>query len=126
LVVYGRDRLDEISISDATGVREIKDGEILAYDITPEEVGLKRGKKEDIVGGNAAENAEITRGILNGSITDSRRDIVLFNAGAGLYVSGKASSIADGVRLAQTAIDDGSAYRQLERLIEFTNRGAGV
>lgn len=126
LVVFGRDRLDEISISDATAVREMNDGVITAYDITPEEVGLKRGKKEDIVGGNAAVNADITRGILNGTITDAKRDIVLFNAGAALYVCGKAKDIAEGVKLAQTAIDDGSAYRQLEKLVEFTNRGRAV
>ncbi len=123
LVVYGRDRLDEISISDSTAVREINNGEITAFDIAPEDVGLKRGKKEDIVGGNAAVNADITRGILKGTITDAKRDIVLFNAGAALYICGKAESIADGVKLAQSAIDDGSAYRQLEKLIEFTNRG---
>ncbi len=126
LVVYGRDRLDEISISASTAVREIKDGKILAYDISPEDVGLKRGRKEDIVGGNAAVNADITRGILNGTITDAKRDIVLFNAGAALYVCGKAKDIAEGVKLAQTAIDDGSAYRQLEKLVEFTNRGRAV
>ncbi len=126
LVVYGRDRLDEISISDSTAVREINNGEITAFDIAPEDVGLKRGKKEDIVGGNAAFNADITRGILKGTITDAKRDIVLFNAGAALYICGKAESIADGVKLAQSAIDDGSAYRQLEKLIEFTNRGRAV
>ena len=125
-MVYGRDRLDEISISDSTAVREINNGEITAFDIAPEDVGLKRGKKEDIVGGNAAFNADITRGILKGTITDAKRDIVLFNAGAALYICGKAESIADGVKLAQSAIDDGSAYRQLEKLIEFTNRGRAV
>lgn len=122
LVVYGKDRLDEISISDATGVREIVNGEIKKYDITPEEVGLKRGKKEDIVGGNADHNAAITRGILSGEITDAKRDIVLINSGAGLYISGKAASIAEGVKLAQKAIDDGLALKQLEKFVEFSNR----
>lgn len=123
MVVYGTDKLDEFSISAPTAVREITEsGEILSYEVTPESVGLKRGTKEDIVGGNAEENAKITRGILSGEITDAKRDIVLLNSGAALYVSGKAASIADGVKLAQSAIDDGSALRQVEKLAAFTNR----
>lgn len=123
MVVYGTDKLDEFSISAPTAVREIKEnGEILAYEVTPESVGLKRGSKEDIVGGNADENAKITLGILRGEITDAKRDIVLLNSGAALYVSGKAASIAEGVKLAQSAIDDGSALRQVEKLVAFTNR----
>ena len=124
LVVFGTDKLDEFSISAPTAVREIcENGEILSYEVTPESVGLKRGRKEDIVGGNADENAAITLGILKGEITDAKRDIVLLNAGAALYVSGKASSIAEGVKLAQSAIDNGSALRQVEKLVAFTNRG---
>lgn len=124
LVVYGTDKLDEFSISAPTAVREIcENGEILSYEVTPESVGLKRGKKEDIVGGNADENAAITLGILKGEITDAKRDIVLLNSGAALYVSGKAASIEEGVKLAQSAIDSGAALRQVEKLVEFTNRG---
>lgn len=123
MVVYGTDKLDEFSISAPTAVREIKEnGEILAYEVTPESVGLKRGSKEDIVGGNADENAKITLGILRGEITDAKRDIVLLNSGAALYVSGRAASIAEGVKLAQSAIDDGSALKQVEKLVAFTNR----
>jgi anthranilate synthase/phosphoribosyltransferase len=122
MVIHGDDGLDEFSISAGTTVCEINNGEIKKYNVTPESVGLKRGTKADIVGGEATDNAKITRGILSGEITDAKRDIVLLNSGAALYVSGKAASIADGVKLAQEAIDDGSALAKLNRLVEFTNK----
>jgi anthranilate synthase/phosphoribosyltransferase len=122
LVIHGDDGLDEFSISAGTTVCEIDNGEIKKYNVTPESVGLKRGKKSDIVGGEASDNAIITKGILSGEITDAKRDIVLLNSGAALYICGKAESIADGVKLAQQAIDDGSALAKLNQLVEFTNR----
>lgn len=122
LVVHGDDGLDEFSISSGTTVCEINNGEITKYNVTPESVGLKRAKKEDIVGGDAKENAAVTLGILKGVITDAKRDIVLLNSGAALYVSGKAESIAEGVKLAQQTIDSGKALEKLNELIEFTNR----
>ena len=122
MVVHGDDGLDEFSISSTTTVCEIKDGKKTVYKLSPEDVGLRTASKEDIVGGNAEDNAKITLGILKGEITDAKRDIVLLNSGAALYISEKAESIADGVKLAQSAIDDGSALKQLEKLIEFTNR----
>ncbi len=123
LVVYGTDGLDEISISAPTMIAEINNGEIYKFTLTPEDVGLTTAKKKDIVGGDALENAAITLGILNGEIQGAKRDIVLFNAGAALYVSGKADNIEAGVRLAREAIDSGAALEQLNKLIEFTNRG---
>ncbi len=122
VVVHGDDGLDELSISSSTSICEINNGEITRYTITPESVGLKRGSKADIVGGDAQENANITLGILKGEIRDSKRDIVLLNSGAALYVSGKAQSIADGVKLAGELIDSGKALEQLNKLVEFTNR----
>lgn len=122
LVIHGDDGLDEFSISDGTTGCEINDGKITPFHITPEEVGLKRGKKEDIVGGDAKANAEITKGILSGKITDAKRDIVLLNAGAALYVCGKADSIKDGVALAKETIDSGKALEQLDKLVKFTNK----
>ncbi|MCC8191675.1 MAG: bifunctional anthranilate synthase component II/anthranilate phosphoribosyltransferase [Ruminococcus sp.] len=122
LVVHGDDGLDELSISDCTTVCEIDGDEIKKYSISPESVGLKRGSKSDIIGGNASENAQITLGILKGEIRDAKRDIVLLNSGAALYVSGKADSIEAGVKLAGELIDNGSAYKKLEQLIEFSNR----
>lgn len=122
LIVHGDDGLDEFSISAGTTVCEVRNGEISKYNVTPESVGLTRANKNDIVGGTADDNAKITLGILKGEITDAKRDIVLLNSGAALYVSGKADSIADGVKLAQTAIDNGSALEKLNELIKFTNK----
>lgn len=122
LVIRGSDGLDEFSISAHTNVFEIRNGEITSYEITPESVGLKRATKAEIVGGTAAENAEITRGILSGKITGAKRDIVLLNSGAALYTCGKAESIAEGVKMAAEAIDSGAAMEKLNAMIEFTNR----
>lgn len=122
MVVYGTDKLDEFSISAPTAVREIKDGVITAYEVTPESVGLTTASKAEIVGGTAEENAKITLGILSGEISGAKRDIVLLNSGAALYICGKADSIADGVKLAQQAIDNGSALAQAKKLAEFTNK----
>ncbi|MBQ9327873.1 MAG: anthranilate phosphoribosyltransferase [Solobacterium sp.] len=122
LVVYGQDRLDEISAVGATSVCELKNGYYRTTVIKPEDFGLVSGTKDELVGGTPEENAEITRGILNGSIQGTKRNAVLLNAGAGIYVAGKADSIEDGVVLAQKLIDDGSAYDLMERYIEESNR----
>ena len=122
MVVYGNDRLDEVSISDSTSVAEVRDGQVLEYELTPEQMGLPRGCKEEIVGGTAQENADITKGILNGSITGSKRNIVLLNAGCALYTIGKVASVQDGVSLAAEMIDSGKALEKLQELVTFTNR----
>jgi len=122
MVVYGQDKLDEISISAPTTVAELRDGEIYEYMIAPEQFGLKRGRKEDIAGGTPEENAEVTRGILNGTITDSRRDIVLMNAGCAIYIAGKAEGIADGIRVAREMIDSGKATEAMEKFIELSKK----
>lgn len=121
MVVYGNDRLDEISISDSTSVAEVKDGNVIEYEISPEQFGLPRGKKEEIVGGTPQENAAITRGILDGTIRDTKRNIVLMNAGCALYTIGKTDSIADGIALAAEIIDSGKALEKLNQLVDFTN-----
>lgn len=120
MVVYGTDKLDEISLSSPTKVCEIKDGWFKSYTITPEDFGLKTCKKEDLVGGSPKENAEITKNILKGE-KGAKRDAVLMNAGAALYIGGKADSMADGIRLAGEIIDSGKAYETLEKLIEVSN-----
>lgn len=117
LVVYGQDKLDEISISAPTTVCDFSDGTYRTYTIQPEDFGLVRGKKSDVVGGTPGENAQITTGILNGTITGPKRDIVLMNAGAGLYIAGKAASIGEGVKLAGELIDSGSALEKLEQFV---------
>ena len=117
LVVHGQDGLDEVSASAPTTVCELKDGYYRTSVITPEELGLVRGKKEELVGGTPQENAEITRGILNGSIQGTKRNSVLLNAGLSLYVAGAAGTMADGVRKAEQLIDFGDAYRKMESYI---------
>ncbi len=121
LVVYGQDRLDEISVSAKTTVCELKNGYYRTTEIAPEDFGLERGKKEDLVGGTPAENAEITRQILSGKLQGSKRTAVLLNAGAALYVGGKAESIGEGVKLAAELIDSGKAAAVLEQYIRASN-----
>ena len=120
MVVYGQDKLDEISLSAPTTVCEFKDGWMKNYVITPEQFGLTRCTKQDLVGGTPAENAEITRKILAGE-KGPKRDAVLMNAGAALYIGGKAESLADGIRLAAELIDSGKATETLEKLIRISN-----
>ncbi len=121
LVVYGQDRLDEISVSAKTTVCELKNGYYRTTEIAPEDFGLERGRKEDLVGGTPAENAEITRQILSGKLQGSKRTAVLLNAGAALYVGGKAESIGEGVKLAADLIDSGKAAAVLEQYIRASN-----
>ena len=121
MVVYGTDKLDEISVSAPTKICEIRDGWYKTYIITPEQFGLNRCAKEALVGGTPEENAEITRRILKGE-KGSRRDAVLMNAGAALYIGGKADSMEDGIRLAAELIDSGKAYEKLEQFVEVSNR----
>ena len=121
MVVYGKDKLDEISLSAPTKVCEIKDGWYKCYTITPEQFGLARCEKADLVGGAPAENAAITRAILAGE-KGPKRDAVLLNAGASLYIGGKAENMADGIALAAQLIDSGKAAAVLEKFIEVSNR----
>ena len=119
MVVYGQDKLDEISMSAPTTVCEFKDGWMKNYVITPEQFGLKRCAKQDLVGGTPAENAEITKAILAGE-KGPKRDAVLMNAGAALYIGGKAESLAEGIKLAAEIIDSGKATETLEKLIKVS------
>lgn len=120
LVVFGQDKLDEISLSAPTTVCDFKDGRYKTYVIKPEDFGIARCSKEDLVGGTPEENAKITLDILNGQ-KGPKRDTVLMNAGAGLYAAGKADSILDGIKLAANLIDSGAALKKLEELKEATN-----
>ena len=121
MVVYGQDKLDELSLSAPTTVCEIKDGWFKSRVITPEEFGFARCTREDLKGGTPAENASITRAILSGE-QGHKRNAVLLNAGAALYIAGKADTMADGVALAGELIDSGEATRTLEKLIAVSNR----
>ena len=120
MVVYGQEKLDEISLSAPTTVCEFKDGWSKSYVIQPEQFGMERCRKEDLVGGTPAENAAITRAVLGG-VPGSKRNAVLLNAGASLYLGGKADTMADGVRLAGDLIDSGKAMETLEKLIAVSN-----
>ena len=125
MVVYGQDKLDEISLSAPTTVCDIKDGWFKSRVITPEEFGFARCAREDLKGGTPAENAAITRAVLSGE-QGHKRNAVLLNAGAALYIAGKADTMADGVALAGELIDSGAATRTLEKLIVVSNREVGA
>ena len=120
MVVYGQDKLDEISMSAPTTVCEIRDGWFRTSVITPEEFGFERCKKEDLEGGTPEENAKITRSILKGE-KGHKRNAILMNAGAALYIGGKADSIREGITLAEQLIDSGKAFETLQKLIEVSN-----
>ena len=122
LVVYGQDKMDEISVSAPTTVCELKNGEFSSYEICPEDFGLSRCDKADLAGGDPEENAEITRKILSGEITGAKRNAVLMNAGAALYLAGKAENIGDGVKLAAELIDSEKAADVLDRYIKESNQ----
>ncbi len=121
MVVYGQDKLDEISLSSPTTVCEFMGDQFRTYVISPEEFGLSRCVKADLMGGTPEENARITLDILNG-VKGPRRDAVLLNAGAGLYLAGKADSLAAGVDLAAELIDSGKAKEKLDDFIRESNR----
>ena len=121
MVVYGRDKLDEISLSAETAVCEIRDSWMKSYVISPEDFGFERCMREDLKGGTPEENAEITRNILKGE-QGHKRNAVLMNAGAALYLNDKAESLAEGIKLAASLIDSGKAMETLEKVIEVSNR----
>lgn len=121
MVVYGQDKLDEISLSAPTTYCDFRDGVYRSGVMTPEQFGLKRCTKEDLVGGTPEENAAITRAILEGKERGPKRDTVLMNAGAALYIAGKAPDPAGGIRLAAELIDTGKAVQKLEEFIAASN-----
>ena len=122
MVVYGRDKLDEISASAPTAVCEFRDGWCRKSVIAPEDFGLARCAKADLVGGTPAENAAITRAILSGEERGPKRTAVLLNAGAALVIGGKAEGMEAGIRLAGELLDSGAATKTLEKVIEVSNR----
>ena len=120
MVVYGEDKMDEISLSAPTFVCEYINGEFKKYEKKPEDYGFTRCKKEDLEGGTPQENAEIVRRILQGE-QGTKTDIVLLNAGAAIHIA-KGCSIEEGIAIARDAIDSGKAYKQLEKFIELSNK----
>lgn len=120
MVVHGEDGLDEITITDGTRVSRFTGGKVENLILSPEDFGLERGKREDLVGGDNQENATITRQILNGE-KGSKRDIVLINAAAGFMVAGRAADAKTAVTMAQDAIDSGRALKKLEEIRKISN-----
>ena len=121
MVVFGKDGLDEISLSSDTICVELKHGEFRRYEITPEQFGFKRCKKEELVGGNPTVNAEIAKKILKGEETGAKADAVLLNAGVGIYLMQEGITIAEGIQIAKNTIESGKAYAKLEEFIALTN-----
>ena len=121
MVVYGQEKLDEISICGPTSVCCFKDGQFKMDTITPEAVGLKRGAEGDLLGGTPQENAAITKAILEGKERGAKRDAAVINAAAALFVAGKAGSMKDAVKLAEEVIDSGRALAKLQQFVELSN-----
>jgi anthranilate phosphoribosyltransferase len=124
LVVYGQDKMDEVSVSAPTTVCELKEGFYRTMTIRPEDFGFARCSKDELQGGTPEENARTTRGILSGEIKDARRTSVLLNAGCALFAAYAAPSIEEGVKLAAEMIDSGKALRTLDAVIKVSNQGA--
>lgn len=121
-VVHGAGGLDELTTTGANRVSILRDGTVRTETILPETLGFARADAAALQGGDAAENAAITRAILAGDDRSARRDVVVFNAGAALVAGGKAATLAGGVSLAQKSLDSGAALGALEKLVAFTNR----
>lgn len=121
MVVYGQDRLDEISMSAPTTCIEVNNGEFKKYEITPEQFGFARCAKSDLTGGDGAQNANIAESILKGECTGAKADAVLLNAGAGIYLMNGAPSIEEGIRIARETIKSGKAYETLQNFVRLTN-----
>ena len=122
MVVFGQDKLDEISLSSPTTICEIKDGWYRTTVIRPEDFGFETCDKSELVGGTPEENAAITRAILSGEERGAKRNATLMNAGAALYIGEKADSLADGIKLAAEIIESGKAIETLDKFIELSNK----
>lgn len=121
IVAYGQEKLDEISPNGPTTICELRDGYYRASILRPEDFGMVPGTKEDLVGGTPEENADITRGILKGTVQGPKRNAVLLNAGTALFIAGKADSIDAGIKMAADLIDSGKAMETLKRCIAVSN-----
>ena len=122
MFVYGQDGLDEISLLGKTSIYELKDGEILKYEIQPEDFGLQRCTLEDIKTGTPEENAKTIVGVFSGEITGPRKDAIILNAAGALVVGGKAADFPAGIELAREIIDSGKAAAKLKELVDESNK----
>ncbi len=120
MVVHGSDGLDEITTTGKTLVCEYTSGKEKEWELNPEDFGIELAQSKDLIGGEIKENAEIIKAIFSGE-KNAKSDIVVLNAGAGIYVAGGAQSIEEGIKLAKQAIESGKAAEKLQQLIDFTN-----
>jgi anthranilate phosphoribosyltransferase len=125
MVVHGADGMDEITVTDRTHAAEVSEARISEYELTPEGMGLSRHEPAGLLGGDAYENARLLRNVLGGE-SGAARDVTLANAGAAIYISGLASSVAEGVRLAAESVDSGAARESLDSFVEITRRLSGL
>ncbi len=125
LVVYGLDGVDEVSILGKTLIAELKDGTIRHYELNAQSLGFRLAKPEEIESLPAAQSAEVTRQILSGKLRDARYEMVLLNAGAAIYVSGKAASLEEGIAQAEESIKSGSALEKLRLLVQSHHGSVG-
>jgi anthranilate phosphoribosyltransferase len=121
-VVHGADGLDELSTTGHTKVSESRDGSVHTFYVHPADFGVARASAADLVGGDAAENAETVQAVLDGR-PGPTRDVVLLNAGAALFVAGRAASVREGLTLAGAAIDSGAARTTLDRMVRVSQEG---
>ena len=126
LVVHGTDGMDEITVTEKTLVADVGDAGIEEHEISPEDFGLSRHVPDGLLGGDAHLNARILRDVLSGEETGAARDVIVLNAGAAIYVSGKAKTIEEGVRLAGESISSGAALGALEDFVHTTRRIGGI
>ncbi|MGX9705946.1 anthranilate phosphoribosyltransferase [Laceyella tengchongensis] len=126
MVVAGLDGMDELTNAAETKVSELKDGRVTTYEVSPEALGLERVARETLSGGTPDENATLIRGIFDGRITGGPRDIVALNAGAALYLAGKAPTLSEGVKEALWIIRSGAACRKLAEVIRLSKEVAHV
>ncbi len=123
LIVHGGDGLDELTTTGPSTVVELCDGEVATWDVDPEDLGLRRADREDLVGGDAATNADLARRVLAGE-SGPHRDIITLNAGAGLLVAGLVEDLPAGLEAARAALDSGAAVAALARLVEVSQAEA--
>jgi anthranilate phosphoribosyltransferase len=126
LVVHGTDGLDEVTVTGPTRVAEVSDGGVTEYEISPEQFGLPHHEPDGLLGGDAHLNARVLKDVLSGEEEGAARDVILLNAGAAVYVSGRAKALEEGVRLAAESIANGAATEALESFVRATRRLAGV
>jgi anthranilate phosphoribosyltransferase len=121
MVISSKDGMDEVSISDVTYCAFIEKGKVNEFILDPRKYGFNLSPKSEVEGGDAVQNARITKGILDGTITGAKKDIVILNTAVALLVDEKVNSIEDGIEMAKGAIDNDNAIKKLNEIIKISN-----